>query len=76
MAQTRVFFLHVYVNCDLDLGDKTLDYWQQLYEIWSKSNMAVKDFAHMYSTTLTLETWPLVKDNNFVWYVIQIYLEI
>ena len=65
----------VYVHCDLDLGDMTmgqrhdtpLGHGQQLCEILSRSNMAMrsygpdKDFQYMCTVTLTLEIWPWVK---------------
>ena len=80
----------VYVHCDLDLGDMTLGqvhdttlgHGQQLCEILSRSNLAVRsygpdtDFQYMCTVTLTLEIWPWVKvmthpwvmDNNCVKY--------
>ena len=78
------------VHCDLDLGGMTLDqgydtplgHGQQLCEILSRSNMAVRsygpdtDFGYVCTVTLTLEIWPRVKvmthpwvmDNNCVKY--------
>ena len=80
----------VYVHCDLDLTDMTLGqghdtlfgHGQQLCEILSRSNLAVRsygpdtDFQYMCTVTLTLEIWPWVKvmthpwvmDNNCVKY--------
>ena len=80
----------VYVHCDLDLGDMTfgqghdtpLGHGQQLCEISSRSNLAVRsygpdtDFQYVCTVTLTLEIWPWVKvmthpwvmDNNCVKY--------
>ena len=80
----------IYVHCDLDLGDMTLGqghdtplgHGQQLCEIPSRSNLAVrshgpdKDFRYVSTVTLTLEIWPWVKvmthprvmDNNCVKY--------
>ena len=65
----------VYVHCDLDLGDMTLDqghdtplgHGQQVCEILSRSNLAVRsygperDFQYMCTVTLTLEIWPGIK---------------
>ena len=62
----------VCVHCDLDLGDMTLcqdhdtpsGHGQQLCEILSRSNMAVRsyspdtDFGYVFTMTLTLEIWP------------------
>ena len=80
----------VYVHCDLDLGDMMLgqghDTWlghgQQLCQILSRSNLAVRsygpdmDFQYLCTVTLTLEIWswvkvmvmthPWVMDNNCV----------
>ena len=80
----------VYMHCDLDLGDMTLGqghdtplgHGQQLSEILSRSNLAVRsygpdtDFQYVCTVTLTLEIWPWVKvmthpwvmDNNWVKY--------
>ena len=65
----------VCVHCDLDLGDMTsgqghdtpLGHGQQLCEILSRSNLAVRsygpdtDFQYVCIVTLTLEEWPWVK---------------
>ena len=78
----------VYVHCDLDLGemilgqghDTPLHHGQQLCDILSRSNLAVRsygpdtDFQYMCTVTLTLEIWswvkvmthPCVMDNNCV----------
>ena len=80
----------VYVHCDLDLRDMTmgqghdtpLGHGQQLCEILSRSNLAVRsygletDFQYVCTAILTLEIWPWVKvmthpwimDNNYVKY--------
>ena len=80
----------VYKHCDLDLEgmtlgqghDTPLGHGQQLCEILSRSNMAVRcygpdtDFGYVCTVTLTLEIWPWVKvmahpwvmDNNCVKY--------
>ena len=77
-------------HCDLDLGDMTLGqghdtslgHGQQLCEILSRSNLAVRsygpdtDFGYVCMVTLTLEIWPCVTvmthpwvmDNNCVKY--------
>ena len=87
MART---WFWVCVHCDHDLGDMTLGqghdtslgHGQQLCEILSRSNMAVRsygpvtDFWYMCTVTLTSEIWPWVKvmthpwamDNNCVKY--------
>ena len=73
----------VYVHCDLDLGDMTLGqghdtplgHGQQLCEILSRSNLAVRsngpdtDFHHMCTVTLTLEIWPWVKIMTHPWVI-------
>ena len=71
------------VHCDLDLGDMTLGqshdtplgHGQQLCEILSRSNMAVRsygldtDFGYVCTVTLTLELWPWVKVKTHPWAV-------
>ena len=85
----------VYVHCDLDLGDMSicqghdtpLGHGQQLCEILSRSNLAVRsygpdtDFQYMCTVTLTLEIWASVKVmthpwvmDTIVWNIIQIQL--
>ena len=83
-------WIWVCVHCDLDLGgmtlgqgyDTPLGHGQQLCEILSRSNMAVRsygldmDSGYVCTVTLTLEVWPWVKvmthpwvmDNNCVIY--------
>ena len=63
----------VYVHCDLDLGDMgqghdtPLGHGQQLCEMISRSNLAVRsyglemDFGYVCTVTLTLEIWPWIK---------------
>ena len=80
----------VYVHCQLDLGDMTfgqghgtpLDHGQQLCEILSRSNLAVRsyspdmDFQYVSTLTFIFEIWPWFKvmthpwvmDNNCVKY--------
>ena len=87
MARTRFW---ICVHCDLDRGDgtlgqfhdTTLGHGQQLCDILSRSNLAVRnygpdtDFGYMCIVTLTLEIRPLIKvmtqpwvmDNNCVIY--------
>ena len=81
MVRTRFW---VCVHCDHDLGEMTLGqshdtplgHGQQLSEILSRSNLAVRsygpdtDFQYVCTVTLTLEIWPWVKvmDNNWVKY--------
>ena len=71
----------VCVHCDLDLGDITLGqghdtplgHGQQLCEILSRSNLAMrsygpyKDFGYVCTVTLTLEIWPWVKVMTHPW---------
>ena len=71
----------VCVHCDLDLGDMTLGqghdtplgHGQQLCEILSRSNLAVRsygpdtDFQYVCTVTLTLEIWPWVKVMTHPW---------
>ena len=71
----------VCVHCDLDLRDMTLGqghdtplgHGQQLCEILSISNLAVRsygpdtDFEYMCTVTLTLEIWPCVKIMTHPW---------
>ena len=71
----------VRVHCDLDLGDMTLGqghdpplgHGQQLCEILSRSNLAVRsysqdtDFQYVCTVTLTLEIWPWVKVMTHPW---------
>ena len=78
----------VYVHCDLDLGDMTLGrghvtpfgHGQQLCVILSRSNLAARsygpdtDFGYVYTVTLTLKIWPLVKVDKSMWNIIQIQL--
>ena len=85
LARTQIW---VCLQCDLDLGDMTLGQshdtplgqGQQLCEILSRSNLAVRsygpdtDFHYVCTVTLTLGIWPWVKvmtnprvmDNNCV----------
>ena len=78
MARTRI---SVYVHCDLDLRDMTmgqghdtpLGHGQQLCEILSRSNLAVRsygpdtDFRYMCTMTLTSEIWQWVKVMTHPW---------
>ena len=71
----------VCVHCDLDLGDMTLGqghdtplgHGQQLCEILSRSNLAVRsygpdtNFQYVCTVTLTLEIWPWVKVMTHPW---------
>ena len=65
----------VQVHCDLGLGDMTLSqghdtpfgHGQQLWEILSRSNVAVKSYDPVCTLTLTLEVWPWVKVMTHPW---------
>ena len=73
------------VHCDLDLRlrvmtltqgyDTPLDHGQQLCEILSRSNMAVRsyctdtDFGYVCTVTLILEIWPVLKVMTHLWVV-------
>ena len=73
--------LWVCVHCDLDLGGMTLDrshdtplsHGQQLCEILSRSNMAVRrygpdtDYGYVCTLTLTLEIWRWVNVMTHLW---------
>ena len=77
----NIIQIWVCVHCDLDLGDMTmgqgqdtpLGHGQQLCEILSKSNMAVRsygqdtDYQYMCTVTLTLEIWPWIKVMTHPW---------
>ena len=74
MARTLIW---VCVHCDLDLGDMTLGqghdtplgHGQQLCEIFSRSNMALRSYGldTMCIVTFTLEIWPWVKVMTYPW---------
>ena len=71
----------VYASCNLDLWDMslcqghdtTLGHGQQLCEILSRSNFAVRscgpnlDFGYVWTVTLTLEIWPWDKVMTHPW---------
>ena len=77
MARTWILGEH----CDLDLGgmtlgqghDTTFGHGQQLWEILSRSNVAVKsygpdtEFGYVCTVTLILEVWPWVNVMTHPW---------
>ena len=80
MALTRFW---VCMHCNFDLGDMTfgqghnkpLGHGQQLCEILSRSNLAVRsygpdtDFRYVSTVTLTKEIWPVVKVMTHPWFI-------